>query len=207
MSNMAVRNGREAISLAWNAGDGFPLGVGWGKRVMWVFIVSDGLLFAGFLGSYGLARLTSSQWPDHLEVFRIGLITIMTFIMISSSATMAMAVRAAQDGIRKAIPFLLLTLAGGLIFLAMQSYEWMHFINDGGRLFANPWGAPLFSAYFFLITGFHGSHVLAGAVILAVSAMRCAAGRGSANGVELAGRYWHSVNLVWVSVFTLFYLA
>jgi cytochrome c oxidase subunit 3 len=131
----------------------------------------------------------------------------MTFVLISSSATMASAVQAAREGrLDAASRFVLLTLGGGVIFLGMQAYEWAHLIEQGARLTVNPWGDPAFGAYFFLLTGFHGSHVLTGAIVLAATAFRSAAGRSTADGIEMAGLYWHFVDLVWVFIFTLFYL-
>ncbi len=181
--------------------------VSWNKLMMWAFIVTDGLLFAGFLASYGFARLSVGSWPERSQIFHIEFITLMTFILISSSATMAMAVgAAAQDKKKLATRFLLFTIVGGLLFLGMQAYEWSSIIHEGARLYKNPWGAPQFGAYFFLITGFHGSHVLSGVVILLITTIRTIMGRSRAEGIELAGLYWHFVDLVWVFVFTLFYL-
>ncbi len=194
------------IESPWGGGVS-PFAVNWNKLMMWVFIVSDGLLFAGFLGAYGFARLSSPTWPDRSKIFHLEFIALMTFILISSSATMATAVGAARQENRKlAIRCVLLTILGGLIFLGMQAYEWTNLIREGARLYSNPWGVPHFSAYFFLITGFHGSHVLSGVIILAILAIRLLMGRSRAEGVELAGLYWHFVDLVWVFVFTLFYL-
>ncbi len=181
--------------------------VSWQKLMMWVFIVTDALLFAGFLASYGFVRLASPQWPNRGEVFHLEFIGVMTFLLISSSATMATAVAAARRGNRAfVVRFLLLTTLGGLCFLGMQAYEWTTLIQKGARLYENPWGVPAFSAFFFLITGFHGSHVLTGVVLLAIVALRSATGRSTAEGVELTGLYWHFVDLVWVFIFTLFYL-
>jgi cytochrome c oxidase subunit 3 len=181
--------------------------LGWRKLMMWVFIVTDGLLFAGFLASYGVARAATSSWPDPSEVFSLAFIAVMTFVLISSSATMASAVHAARLGDRsKAIRYLLLTVGGGIVFLGMQAWEWATLIHEGLGPASNPWGAGLFGAYFFLITGFHGTHVLSGVVILALTALGCRAGRTRAEGVEVAGLYWHFVDLVWIFIFTLFYL-
>ncbi|MFQ5739932.1 MAG: cytochrome c oxidase subunit 3 [Acidobacteriota bacterium] len=181
--------------------------VSWRKLMMWAFIVTDGLLFAGFLASYGFARLASPEWPDQSKVFHLGFIAAMTFVLISSSATMANAVEAAgRLDRRKVGRFLLLTIAGGLFFLGMQAYEWATFIGEGAGLSSNPWGVAQFGSYFFLITGFHGSHVLTGVIILATLWSRYRRGKSSPEGVELAGLYWHFVDLVWVFVFTLFYL-
>ena len=195
-----------AMESAWSGGVS-PFGVSWSKLMMWLFIITDALLFAGFLGGYGFARLASASWPDRSAIFHLNFIALMTFTLISSSATMASAVGAARQGQKKmALQFLLLTIVGGLAFLSMQAYEWTKLIEAGARLHANPWGVAHFSAYFFLITGFHGSHVLSGVIILAITALRTAAGRSRAEGVELAGLYWHFVDLVWVFIFTLFYL-
>jgi len=174
---------------------------------MWLFIVTDGLLFAGLLAGYGFVRVASPQWPDRSQIFHLDFIALMTFILISSSATMATAVGASRRGDwRRVITFLLLTILGGLAFLSCQAYEWSVLIGEGARLTANPWGVPLFSASFFILTGFHGSHVLTGVIVLTITVIRSARGRSSADGIELAGLYWHFVDLVWVFIFTLFYL-
>jgi cytochrome c oxidase subunit 3 len=184
-----------------------PFDMGWRKMMMWTFIITDGLLFAGFLASYGFARLSNPGWPDQGAVFHLPFIAAMTFLLISSSATMAAAVQASRDGDRsQAGTFLLLTALGGLGFLGMQAYEWSTLIGEGMRLGSNPWGAALFGSYFFLITGFHGTHVLTGALVLLITALRWRAGKTKPEGVEMAGLYWHFVDLVWVFIFTFFYL-
>lgn len=180
-----------------------PWGMSWQKLMMWLFIVSDALLFAGFLAAYGFQRLAAETWPDRNRVFHMEFITAMTFILISSSATMATAVGAAKRGDAKTMArFLALTILGGLCFLGMQAFEWTTLIRQGARLTTNPWGVPAFSAFFFMITGFHGTHVLIGVIILLVTAWK----RASGDGVELAGLYWHFVDLVWVFIFGCFYL-
>jgi cytochrome c oxidase subunit 3 len=189
------------------AGGVCPFDAGWRKVMMWAFIITDGLLFAGFLASYGFARLSHADWPDQSGIFNLTFIAAMTFVLISSSATMASAVKAGETGDRRAAArFLWLTALGGLIFLGMQAREWSTLIHEGVRLTSNPFGAPLFGAYFFLITGFHGSHVLSGVVILVATALRWQRGITKPEGVEMAGLYWHFVDLVWVFIFTVFYL-
>ena len=112
----------------------------------------------------------------------------MTFALISSSAVMAMAVGAARAANPKlAFRFLLLTIVGGLMFLGCQAFEWSHLIGEGARLTHNPWGVPQFAASFFVITGFHGFHVLSGVTILLIVAIRAAMGKYSADQVENAG--------------------
>ncbi|MBI4583911.1 MAG: cytochrome c oxidase subunit 3 [Planctomycetes bacterium] len=194
------------IIAHWGGGAS-PFGISWRKMMMWWFIVSDALLFAGFLASYGFNRLASDVWPDRTQVFHMNFIVAMTFILISSSATMATAVAAASKRDRKVIlRFLLLTLLGGICFLGMQAFEWTALIRQGARLDSNPWGAPAFSAFFFMITGFHGTHVLIGVIILAVVFNMARKEKCTAEGVELAGLYWHFVDLVWVFIFGSFYL-
>jgi cytochrome c oxidase subunit 3 len=194
------------MSAAWTGGVS-PFAVSWQKLMMWIFIVTDALLFAGLLVAYGVVRVQSPTWPDQNIAFDMNYITLMTFTLITSSATMACAVAAATAGNKKHVTaFLWATILGGLAFLGMQVYEWSHFIHEGARLTSNPWGVPQFSASFFIITGFHGMHVTTGVTILLVVAIRSALGKYSAQGVENAGLYWHFVDLVWVFVFALFYL-
>jgi cytochrome c oxidase subunit III len=189
------------------AGGVCPYDAGWRKVMMWWFIVTDGLLFAGFLASYGYARVLAFHWPDQSDVFSLKYIALMTFVLITSSATMASAVRAASDGRRvEALRYVVLTAVGGALFLGMQAYEWSHLIGEGARLGSNPWGDASFGAYFFLLTGFHGTHVLTGVIVLASTAIRLTTNRSTKDGVEVAGLYWHFVDLVWVFIFTLFYL-
>jgi cytochrome c oxidase subunit 3 len=195
-----------ARASSWGGGVA-PFGTSWQKLMMWWFIVTDGLLFAGFLAAYGFNRLSSPAWPDRAQVFHLEFITAMTFVLISSSATMATAVGAARRGdMKTALRFLALTAVGGLGFLGMQAYEWSSIIAAGGRLHGNPWGVADFSAFFFTITGFHGSHVLIGVTVLLATAIRASRGRSSPGGVEVAGLYWHFVDLVWVFIFGCFYL-
>ncbi len=190
----------------WGGGAS-PFGATWQKTMMWFFIVTDALLFAGLLVSYGVVRIATGDWPQQSEVFSLTYIAAMTFVLITSSATMACAVASAERGRKDLVTrFLWLTILGGFGFLGMQVYEWYHFIHEGGGIQGNPWGSPTFSQFFFIITGFHGFHVLTGVTVLLVVAIRSALGKYSAAGVENAGLYWHFVDLVWVFVFALFYL-
>jgi cytochrome c oxidase subunit 3 len=184
------------------------LGAPWRKLMMWLFLATDALLFAGFLGGYAFCRIASdAPWPDRTQVFDLGFVTAMTFLLLTSSSTMASAVLAAREGYRRAArAFLLATAAIGAAFLGMQAFEWTHFIAAGGRLDGNPWGVPGFSAYFFMITGFHGTHVLLGVVVILLTAMRSLRRANAGEMVEVAGLYWHFVDLVWVFVFGSFYL-
>src|SRR5262245_16388802 len=106
------------------------------KFGIWLFIVSDALTFAALLASYAFMRRLSPKWPVQTQVFDMRLITLMTFALISSSALMAMAVAAARNRNRThAIRFLSATIAGGLVFLGCQAFEWTHFLREGARPF------------------------------------------------------------------------
>jgi cytochrome c oxidase subunit 3 len=193
-----------AIAQADWGGAASPFGVTWQKMMMWFFIVTDALLFAGLLVSYGVVRIATGDWPQQSEVFSLPYIAAMTFVLISSSATMACAVAAAELERRKMVTLCLwLTILGGFGFLGMQAYEWTHFIHEGGGITGNPWGSPTFSQFFFIITGFHGFHVLTGVTVLLTVAIRRALGKYSAAGVENAGLYWHFVDLVWIVLFAI----
>ena len=194
------------VANRWNGGV-CPFDAGWRKVMMWWFIVTDGLLFGGFLAAYGYARLLAFHWPIQASVFSLPYIAAMTFVLITSSATMASAVEASKAGRRRtALRFIVLTAIGGACFLGMQAFEWRDVIAQGARLNTNPWGDAAFGAYFFLLTGFHGTHVLTGVIVLVSTAIRSATGVTTPDGVEIAGLYWHFVDLVWVFIFTLFYL-
>jgi cytochrome c oxidase subunit III len=207
MESTSLAEQQRVLASDWGGGKS-PFGTSWSKFMMWIFIISDALTFAGFLIAYGFMRSVAPAWPNQMEdVFSPVLITFMTFILISSSAVMAMAVSAAKaHDPKSAVKYIAATIFGGAIFLGCQVYEWAHFIGEGATLTKNPWGVPQFSASFFVITGFHGFHVFSGLTILAIVALRAAMGKYSADSVENAGLYWHFVDVVWVFVFAFYYL-
>ena len=194
--------------------------VSWSKAMMWIFLLSDTFIFGAFLAIYMAARVsTTAPWPDTGEVFALHvgdtkvpllLIAIMTVILISSSGTMALAVNFAyrRDRARTTL-FLLLTALLGATFVGMQGFEWTKLILEGARPWTNPWGAPQFGS-FFVLTGFHGLHVSVGVIILLVVAVQALRGTldrtQNYQRVEVAGLYWHFVDLVWVFIFAFFYL-
>lgn len=202
----AVLSPAEQPRADWGGGVS-PFGVSWQKLMMWFFLVTDALLFAGFLVSYAFVRLAAETWPKQTDVFPMVKIAAMTFILITSSATMATAVGAAhRKDLRRAMIFVLLTAIGGALFLAGQVTEWATLIAEGARLTQNPWGPPPFAAFFFMMTGFHGTHVLIGVILLGIVTVRLARGKATGHGVEIAGLYWHFVDVVWCFIFPLFYL-
>ncbi len=204
----------------WSA-DKQTFDVPWGKLMMWIFLLSDTFIFSIFLTAYMSVRMTTTaEWPPTSEVFSLViagnhvpllLIAIMTFILITSSGTMAMAVNYAYQGNRKRTFILMaITAVLGASFVGMQAFEWTKLIVDEGiRPWGNPLGAEQFGASFFLITGFHGMHVTAGVIYLAIIANRVRKGYYEKRGydiVEITGLYWHFVDLVWVFIFAFFYL-
>ena len=182
-----------------------PLGTGWGKVMMWLFLMSDAMSFAGLLCAYGAVRMSNPLWPVPSSILDIPLTALNTFILICSSVTMVKAVAAIQRGDQKGLRwFLAATMLGGVTFLSIQAYEWTHLITPGLT-------APrsLFGATFFALTGFHGCHVFGGVVYLGCILTAAFRGRYSAarwNSVEVVGLYWHFVDLIWILVFTFVYL-
>ncbi|MCL4513236.1 MAG: cytochrome c oxidase subunit 3 [Candidatus Eremiobacteraeota bacterium] len=177
------------------------------KTMMWVFIISDALLFGTFLAVYTFERFISPTWPDRWKIFDPGYLAVMTVVLLSSSTFMATAVEGLKQGKMKRFGFFYtITILCGIGFLGMQAHEWAHFIGLGARLNTNPWGVPLFSGLFFMITGFHGFHVLTGVLILSFIGILKAVGKVSDDTIELAGMYWSFVDLVWVFILAVIYL-
>ena len=217
----ALPQGFRGFARDWTA-DRQTFHVPWGKAMMWIFLLSDTFIFSLFLTSYMNVRMsTRVPWPNPSEVFALSfggdpipliLIAIMTFILITSSGTMALAVNYGYRGDRaKTAALMFVTAAFGATFVGMQAFEWMKLIVDEGvRPWGNPMGAAQFGSTFFMITGFHGFHVSCGVVYLAVIALKVLRGDYEASGnyevVEIAGLYWHFVDLVWVFIFAFFYL-
>ena len=182
----------------------------WGKLGMWIFLVGDAVGFGTLLAAYGAMRATSADWPNPYDVLGINLTAAMTFLLICSSVTMVKGLEWLGRGDRaRCRLFLFYTALGGTIFVGLQAYEWSKLIHEGLHINGNPWGAALFGTSFFIITGFHGLHVTGGVIYL-LSMIRYVSNRpdpaASYNAVEIAGLYWHFVDLVWIMVFTFMYL-
>jgi cytochrome c oxidase subunit 3 len=131
----------------------------------------------------------------------------MTFILLTSSLTMLLGLRSAQAGDKAgAFRWTMITAAAGIVFALLHIREWLGLIDEGMRLFKNPWGDPLFGASFFSITGLHLTHVTCGVIALIVVGVRYKGGRYNADDLEIMGLYWHFVDLVWMFVVPLVYL-
>lgn len=222
--------GWRGIVADWSSDQRAFKNVSWGKAMMWIFLLSDTFIFGTFLISYMTVRMsTTVPWPNPSEVFALEiaghhlpliLIAIMTFVLISSSGTMAMAVNFGyRRDRRKTAILMLVTAVLGATFVGMQAFEWSKLIAEGVRPWENPWGAEQFGSSFFMITGFHGTHVTIGVIFLIIIARKVWRGdfdhgrrgfftsrKGNYEIVEITGLYWHFVDLVWVFIFALFYL-
>src|SRR4030095_3931942 len=178
-----LKEGLPGVVADWSSDQRAFKNVPWGKAMMWIFLLSDTFIFGSFLISYMTVRMsTQSPWPNPSEVFALTiagksipliLIAIMTFVLISSSGTMVLAVNYGyrKDKVKTFI-FLLLTAAWGATFVGMQAFEWTKLILEGVRPWANPMGAAQFGSSFFMITGFHGTHVTIGVIFLIIVAMK-----------------------------------
>jgi len=230
-TNGGLPEGLDGFVSDWSSDQRAFKNVPWGKAMMWIFLLSDTFIFSCFLLSYMTVRMsTTVPWPIPSEVFALEvggqhipllLIAIMTFILISSSGTMAMAVRFGyQKNRRMTTMLLIITALFGASFVGMQAFEWTKLIVDEGvRPWGNPMGAPQFGSVFFMITGFHGFHVSVGVLFLVLVARKVWRGdydtekkgfftsrKGNYEIVETMGLYWHFVDLVWVFIFAFFYL-
>ena len=204
--------------------------VPWAKVMMWVFLLGDVFVFGSFLVAYMNVRLaTPAPWPHPTEVFALTvggkqipllLVAVMTFVLTTSCGTMSLAVGYGyQRDRQRALLWLLITALLGASFVSMQAFEWTKLIHEGVRPWGNPLGAAQFGASFFMITGFHGTHVTIGVIFIVITAIKVARGdlenmrpgfmtgrKGGYEIVEILSLYWHFVDLVWVFIFAVFYL-
>jgi heme/copper-type cytochrome/quinol oxidase subunit 3 len=177
-----------------------------GKLGMWVFLAGDAMTFGAAIAAYGALRIGNPNWPSPAAYLGITTTAIMTFILICSSVTMVEALSGIQHGnMSKYKNFMALTVLGGVLFLGMQAFEWHHLLGEKGMSIKR----DLFDATFFILTGFHGCHVFGGVVYNSVLFIRGATGKltpAKSGLVEIAGLYWHFVDLVWILIFTFIYL-
>ena len=192
-----------------------------GKIGMWIFLLTDALMFGGFLLAYGILRGGSSTWHHAGEPeFGIPFTALLTFLLIVSSFTMVRAYAAAlEQNRKKLVMYLLLTALGGALFLCGQfkeyfGIEWLghlthqewisHGLTDEGLIF----GHSARASTFYLITTFHGMHVFSGVCYLLTIAWKASKGAydKNYNNVEIVGLFWHFVDLIWILVFTFVYL-
>jgi heme/copper-type cytochrome/quinol oxidase subunit 3 len=174
-----------------------------GKIGMWIFLLSDAFSFGGLLIAYGILRERAEPWIAQGEpALGIPFTAALTFLLISTSLTNVLAWAAAAEERRRAAAALLaLTGLGGALFLVGQYYEWTHLIHEGLVFGRSPRAST-----FYVITGFHGLHVLVGVLYIFTVLAQYVRGHATAHHVELLGLYWCFVDFVWIFVFSLVYL-
>jgi heme/copper-type cytochrome/quinol oxidase subunit 3 len=200
--NISMGSHPEAFS------EGSPFSIPTKKLVMWLFIISDAMTFAACLMAYGFLRNATPNWPRPFEFSPTVLnAMVMTFVLITSSLTMMIAIGAAKIGNKSsAFTWMLVTAGAGILFALLHIREWLGMIGEGVTLFHNPWGTGIFGASFFSITGLHLLHVSGGVIALVVVGLRYKGGRYNSDDIEILGLYWHFVDLVWMFVVPFVYL-
>jgi cytochrome c oxidase subunit 3 len=165
---------------------------------MWTFLAADAMGFGGLLAAYGVlrARAAAGAWPDPRSRLALVPAAAMTFALLASSLTMTLAMRA--SGIRERRRWLLATLALGVAFLAGAAMEYGHLLGGASMGLAS----DLFASTFYVVTGFHGLHVLAG--VVGIGFMLRA--KHGVQAVETMGLYWHFVDVAWMPIFSVIYL-
>jgi heme/copper-type cytochrome/quinol oxidase subunit 3 len=175
------------------------------KLAMWLFLASDCLLFGALIATYVLYRGASVTGPFPADVFDIPYTSVSSFVLLASSLTMVLALAAIQRGdVGRCRIWLLATALLGMTFLGGQVYEFTTFVHEGLTLKTN-----MFGTSFYVLTGFHGTHVGVGVLMLLTLFALSFGGRitqRNAMTVELVGLYWHFVDIVWIVIFTVVYL-
>lgn len=175
------------------------------KLLMWVFLASECLFFGSLIAAYLLYRDRSVQGPYPDDLFDIPFTSVSAFVLLMSSVSMVLALASIQRGDRRGLQIWLFTTAAlGILFISGQAYEFTEFYHHGLTLDRN-----LFGTTFFVLTGFHGAHVTVGILILLSLFAMTLQGKitqSESLHIELAGLYWHFVDIVWIVIFTLIYL-
>jgi cytochrome c oxidase subunit 3 len=168
-----------------------------GTTGMWTFLGADAMGFGGLFIAYGILRVRADVWPDPRSRLALAPAAAMTFALIASSLTMTLATRAVSARVRQA--WLDATLALGVAFLAGAAVEYRHMLVGAPSMGLT---ADLFASTFYLLTGFHGLHVLGGVIAIGfVSRMKA-----STQAMETMALYWHFVDAAWMPIFSILYL-
>ena len=173
---------------------------------MTLFLASEAMLFAGLIAGYIVLRLSSPAWPPSPDLPKLPVVLtgINTVFLIASSFTYHAAEVAVKKG-KKGTAWLFLTVLLGSLFLCIQAYEWYHMHHEG--LWFNTGG--VYGSSLFVLTGFHGLHVLIGVLMIAWALIRQLGGAYTAQShtyLILAGMYWHFVDVVWLFLYSVLYL-
>jgi heme/copper-type cytochrome/quinol oxidase subunit 3 len=175
------------------------------KIAFWTFIGSECLLFGSLIATYLSYEGKSVVGPTPEEILNIPLTSVSTFVLLMSSLAMVLALAAVSTGQARYAKVWLATTAGlGTIFLGFQVWEFTSFVHEGLKISTN-----LFGSTFYVLTGCHGLHVAVGVIWLStllILSFRGKLGPEKAMNVEIAGLYWHFVDVVWIVIFTVVYL-
>ncbi len=177
-------------------------GIPTGRLAVWWVLASEVVIFGGLLGAYIMHRIGHPEWHTAAAHTNTMIGAFNTFVLLTSSFTAVLAHQAAEHGNGKqAAKYLLMTIGGAATFILVKSYEWWYEISHGYTITANT-----FWSFYYTAAGLHALHVIAGAVIMAFIAFDAYRGR-ELHRVELIGIYWHFVDVVWIFLFPLLYIA
>jgi cytochrome c oxidase subunit 3 len=175
------------------------------KLAMWLFIMSDVMTFAACVAAYAFTRNATPDWPRPFH--DVTSVAVMTVIMLTSSLTMLIGLRAAQAGDKAgAFRWMMITAVGGVLFTVLHIRDWMNMMDQGVGLFHNPWGPAAFGSLFYVVTGFSLVHISVGTIALIIVALRYQGGRYNADDVELFNLFWQFIGLVWLFIVPVVYL-
>jgi cytochrome c oxidase subunit 3/cytochrome o ubiquinol oxidase subunit 3 len=175
------------------------------KMLFWAFLGSECMFFGSLIATYLIYKGRDQAGPHPHDVLNIPFTSFSAFVLLMSSLTMVLALAAVQRGNTRGTQiWLAATALLGMTFIGGQCYEFTEFVEHGLKLNTN-----LFSSSFYVMTGFHGTHVTVGVIWLWTLFMMAVRGKlpqKRALDVEIAGLYWHFVDVVWIAIFTLIYL-
>jgi cytochrome c oxidase subunit III len=177
-------------------------GIPTGRLAIWWVLASDVVIFGGILGSYVMHRIGHPEWALSAAHTKTWVGAFNTFVLLSSSFTAVLGHQAAERGDGKtAAKFLFMTMGGAATFVVVKSLEWTHEILEGYTIQSSG-----FWEFYYTAAGLHALHVIAGAIIMGFVAVDAYRGR-ELQRVELIGIYWHFVDVVWIFLFPLLYIA
>lgn len=177
-------------------------GIPTGRLAVWWVLASEVVIFGGLLASYLIHRLGHPEWANAAAVTNTTIGAVNTFVLLTSSFTAVLGHEAAEKGNGKlAAKYLMLTILGAMTFVGIKAYEWTYEISHGYTITSNG-----FWSFYYTAAGLHALHVIAGAFIMGIIAWDAWRGR-ELQRVELIGIYWHFVDVVWIFLFPLLYIA
>jgi heme/copper-type cytochrome/quinol oxidase subunit 3 len=177
-------------------------GISTGKLAVWWILGSEIVIFGGVLAAYLMHRLGHPEWANYAIHTNTTAGAVNTFVLLTSSLFAVLAHQAAETGDgKKSAKYLMATIGGALVFLCIKGFEWNYEITHGYTITANA-----FWSFYYTAAGIHASHVIAGAIIMAFIAKDAWKGQ-ELHRVELVGIYWHFVDIVWIFLFPLLYIA